>query len=306
MWIYCRDIRVNNPAYFKMGGPLLIAANHPNSFLDAIILSTLFDKPVYSLARGDAFASPFYDRLLRSMNMFPVYRVSEGVENLEQNYKTFDDCKSLFQKNGIVLIFSEGRCINEWHLRPLKKGTARLAISSWQQGIPLNVLPVGINYSSFSRFGKNMIIDFGNMITANDIDINDAPGKALLDFNARLKKELEALVPEIDQKDQAKIKSVFAVKIPLLKKVLLSIPAVAGWFLHAPLYYPVKKFTWAKAKNNDHFDSVMVGLLFITYPFYLLLFYIILSCFTGWIYGLPVFILMPFCARAAVQVKEQF
>lgn len=306
LWIYCRDIKVNKPAYFKMGGPLLIACNHPNSFLDAIILSTLFDQPVYSLARGDAFASPFYDKLLRSLNMFPVYRVSEGVENLEQNYKTFDDCKTIFKKDGIVLIFSEGRCINEWHLRPLKKGTARLAISSWQQGIPLNVLPVGINYSSYTRFGKNMIIDFGKVITANDIDINDAPGKALVDFNALLKKELEAIVLELDKKDQAKIESLFAVKIPLPKKILLFIPATLGWLLHAPLYYPIKKFTWAKAKDNDHFDSVMIGLLFIIYPFYLLLFYIILSCFIGWLYALPIFILIPFCARAAVQLKGQF
>ena len=37
-------------------GPLLIASNHPNSFLDAIILATLFKNPVYALARGDAFA----------------------------------------------------------------------------------------------------------------------------------------------------------------------------------------------------------------------------------------------------------
>ena len=57
-------------------------------------------------------------------------------------------------------IFSEGKCINEWHLRPLKKGTARLAISSWEENIPLEVLPVGINYSSFRRFGKNVYYQF--------------------------------------------------------------------------------------------------------------------------------------------------
>ena len=58
------------------------------------------------------------------MNMFPVYRISEGAENLENNYDTFESCKEIFKKNGIVLIFSEGRCINEWRLRPLKKGTS--------------------------------------------------------------------------------------------------------------------------------------------------------------------------------------
>ena len=93
--------------------------------------------------------------------MLPVYRVSEGVENLEHNYTTFDACEKLFEKNKIVLIFSEGRCINEWHLRPLKKGTARLALTAWQHNIPLKVLPLGINYSSFRKFGKNMHLNFG-------------------------------------------------------------------------------------------------------------------------------------------------
>ena len=54
--------------------------------------------------------------------------------------------------------------INEWHLRPLKKGTARLAIASWQQNIPLRILPIGINYSSFYLFGKNVQINLGNPI----------------------------------------------------------------------------------------------------------------------------------------------
>ena len=73
-------------------GPLLIAANHPNSFLDAIILGSLFKTHVYSLARGDAFVGKFFTRILRSFKMLPVYRVSEGVENLEHNYTTFEAC----------------------------------------------------------------------------------------------------------------------------------------------------------------------------------------------------------------------
>ena len=152
--IYCRDISINKEELLKYNGPIMLAVNHPNSFLDAILLCTLFDKPVYSLARGDAFKNKFFAKLLFKLKLLPVYRVSEGVENLEENYKTFDLCKNIFKQNGIVLIFSEGRCINEWHLRPLKKGTARLAISSWEDGIDLKVLPVGINYSSFRRFGK--------------------------------------------------------------------------------------------------------------------------------------------------------
>ena len=173
---YCRELVINNRELLKIDGPLLLASNHPNSFLDAIILCTLFDKPVYSLARGDVFKNSFVAKILLSLKLLPVYRVSEGVENLDENYKTFDQCKEIFKQNGIVLIFSEGKCVNEWHLRPLKKGTARLAISSWEEGIPLKILPVAINYSSFRKIGKNIHLFFGEFITNKDLDIEQGYG----------------------------------------------------------------------------------------------------------------------------------
>ena len=131
MLIFCRNIIVNNRAILKKQGPLLLASNHPNSFLDAIILDILFEQPIWSLARGDVFKPKWISKILKALKMFPVYRVSEGVENLNNNYETFENCKQVFRKNGLILIFSEGKCINEWRLRPLKKGTARLAINSW-------------------------------------------------------------------------------------------------------------------------------------------------------------------------------
>lgn len=306
LWIYCRHLGINNKAYLSLKGPLLIAANHPNSFLDAIILSTLFKRPVYSLARGDAFVKPFYKKLLLSLNMFPVYRISEGVENLENNYETFESCKEIFKKNGIVLIFSEGRCINEWKLRPLKKGTARLAQSSWQEGIPLKILPAGINYQSFHSFGKNIRLNFGNIITENDIRSVEGFGKTINEFNDRLRNELTALVLETEKGDTEKIKNHFYIHQDPAKKIMLFIPAFLGYVLHAPLYMPVKKISRVKGGHNDHFDSLLVGMLFLIYPLFLMLAGLLVYWFVGGFWWLLVFILLPFFAWSFVQVKRQF
>ncbi len=306
LWIYCRQLRINQPKLLQSEGPLLIAANHPNSFLDAIILATIFKRPVYSLARGDAFANGFYSKLLTSLNMFPVYRISEGAENLEHNYKTFEHCKHIFRQNGIVLIFSEGRCINEWHLRPLKKGTARLAISAWQDGIPLKVLPTGLNYSSFTSFGKNIQLNFGEPIIEKDIPTENGHGKSINDFNERLQKQLLQLVFETDKKDAASLREKFSVPQPVMKQVILFIPAVLGWLIHFPLYFPLKNFAWKKAAHIDHYDSVMIGLLFILYPLYLLLIGLLVYLFSSQWYSLLVFAVLPFCACSYVQLKRQF
>jgi 1-acyl-sn-glycerol-3-phosphate acyltransferase len=283
----------------------LIASNHPNSFLDAIILATLFDKPVYSLTRGDTFKKKFYASLLNSLNMLPVYRMSEGPENLEQNYETFEKCKNIFKQNGIVLIFSEGRCVNEWKLRPLKKGTARLAISSWQEKLDLKIIPAAINYQSFTSFGKNIKINFGKIINEADINANGY-GNTINEFNNKLKLELNKLVVEIDSYDKSKIRSAFEVKQPVLKKIVLFLPALAGATLHFPIYFPIQQLSWHKARHIDHYDSVIVGLLFILYPVYLLLIALITGMLFGGYWWVLVFVLVPFFGWSFVQIKKQF
>jgi 1-acyl-sn-glycerol-3-phosphate acyltransferase len=304
--LYCRHIDLNKKALLQIKGPVLLAANHPDSFLDAIILCTLFDQPVYSLARGDAFKNKLYAKILFKLKMLPVYRVTEGVENLEENYKTFDLCKAIFKKNGIVLIFSEGKCINEWHLRPLMKGTARLALSSWEEGIPLQVLPVGINYSSFYKFGKNVKLFFGECITAKDITTGEGHGKAIQSFNSNLSHQLQPFIFEIDKNDTTALHQAFYVPQSALKKILLFIPSIAGWLIHAPLFYPVKKYVQQSKLEKEHYDSVVVGILLLAYPLYLLLITgIVFGCTHRW-ESFLLLLLLPFTAWAHVQLRKQF
>jgi 1-acyl-sn-glycerol-3-phosphate acyltransferase len=305
MMIFCRKIIVNKPSLLEIQGPVLLACNHPNSFLDAIILDVLFDQPIYSLARGDAFLNNRIRRLFRALKILPVYRTSEGVENLGENYKTFHACRTIFRQNGLVLIFSEGKCINEWHLRPLKKGTARLAIKSWEENIQLKVLPVGINYNSFRLFGKNIFINFGEIISRETIDWSHADGLRHNTFNNVLQQQLEKLVYEIARNDFGRRQQMLVISVSKTRKFLLSIPAAIGWLLHQPLYLPLKYYTLRKAGHNDHYDSILMALLLFTYPFYLFLLSVLVYVFTKSILSFLLLFLMPFTAWAYVQVKKQ-
>lgn len=284
-------------------GPLLLAANHPNSFLDAIIIASLFRSPVYFLARGDAFAGRVINRFLASLNMFPVYRISEGTENIESNYATFDTCQKLFKQNKIVLIFSEGRCINEWRLRPLKKGTARLAINAWENNIPLKVLPLGINYSSFIFYGKNVVMNFGNIISKTDIDSYLSNGRFIKEFNERLQSQLEKLVYEISFDDKEKQKKHFYAKQSLSKKIILFFPAIAGFMVNAPLYLTIHLIIKDRAK--DHYDSIMTGLLFFLFPLYALALTLLLFFWTKNVYAFLLLALLPFSVWSYLQLKKQ-
>lgn len=280
-----------------------MACNHPNSFLDAIILATLFDKPVYSLARGDAFGKKWSAFLLKQLNILPVYREREGTEHLHKNYHTFDACTEIFKQNGIVLIFSEALCENEWHLRPLKKGTARLAMAAWQQNLSLKILPVGINYSSFHSFGKNIQLNFGALIEKPAAVTEN--GKLLADITGNVQRQLKQLVVEIDKGDTKKQRSIFTVDISNTKKTLLIIPSFIAQVLFWPLYIPVEKLVAAKSFHSVHYDSIMVGMLFLLFPLYVILLCLLTYFLTGGYWWIITFVLAPFCAWSYVQLKKQ-
>ena len=303
--IFCRKIIINKPELLNEKGPMILACSHPNSFLDAVLMDILFEQPIWSLTRGDAFLNKRITNLFYKLKMLPVYRPSEGVENLSENYKTFDSCIELFKRDQIVLIFSEGLCVNEWHLRSLKKGTARLAYRCQQENIPLKILPVGINYSSFKRFGKNLFVNLGNIFTANDFDKNLSDGVWNQVFNNRLQEELRPLVYEIEKEDKAKQKELLKIKIPLFKKIFLAIPAAIGWLVHAPFYLPIKYWVHKKYNNSGHVDAMQLAIPLFIYPVYLLLIILILFFVlkTWWV--ILLFIILPFTAWSYVQVKGQ-
>ena len=303
--IFCRKIIINKPELLNEKGPMILACSHPNSFLDAVLMDILFEQPIWSLTRGDAFVNKRITNLFYKLKMLPIYRPSEGVENLSENYKTFDSCIELFKRDQIVLIFSEGLCVNEWHLRSLKKGTARLAYRCQQENIPLKILPVGINYSSFKRFGKNLFVNLGNIFTANDLDKNLSDGVWYQVFNNRLQHELRPLVYEIEKEDKAKQKELLKIKIPLFKKIFLAIPAAIGWLVHAPFYLPIKYWVHKKYNNSGHVDAMQLAIPLFIYPVYLLLIILILFFVlkTWWV--ILLFIILPFTAWSYVQVKGQ-
>ena len=303
--IFCRKIIINKPELLNEKGPMILACSHPNSFLDAVLMDILFEQPIWSLTRGDAFLNKRITNLFYKLKMLPVYRPSEGVENLSENYKTFDSCIELFKRDQIVLIFSEGLCVNEWHLRSLKKGTARLAYRCQQENIPLKILPVGINYSSFKRFGKNLFVNLGNIFTANDLDKNLSDGVWYQVFNNRLQHELRPLVYEIEKEDKAKQKELLKIKIPLFTKIFLAIPAAIGWLVHAPFYLPIKYWVHKKYNNSGHVDAMQLAIPLFIYPVYLLLIILILFFIlkTWWV--ILLFIILPFTAWSYVQVKGQ-
>jgi hypothetical protein len=174
-----------------------------------------------------------------------------------------------------------------------------------QENIPLKVLPVGINYSSFKRFGKNLFINFGSPIYVNDFDKNLSDGAFNQAFNNTLQQELKPLVYEIERSDKQKQKDLLEIKVPFITKIVLAIPAVIGWLVHAPLYLPIKYWVNKKYRDSGHVDAMQISFSLILYPFYLLMIVTILFIVLNTWWVVLLFVLVPFTAWSHVRVKGQ-
>ncbi len=203
---FFRRIYIGNLERIPKGKPILLAPNHPNSFIDGILLSVLLRRKLNLLARGDVFKNPLANWALRSMRVLPIFRSEDGAGASQgsKNQLTFDQCHAIFRKKGMVLIFPEGYCVREWRLRPLKKGAAKMAFEAIEKypDMDLQVVPVGLNYSNSGQFREEVCINFGHPIPISDylpLLQKNHQAKATLQFNERLYEAMEREMVIIDQ-----------------------------------------------------------------------------------------------------------
>jgi 1-acyl-sn-glycerol-3-phosphate acyltransferase len=75
MWmtlhLYFRRIVFQQRRSIPDGEPVILIANHAASFLDAMLLGVLMNRPVHFFARSDIFRKPLANRMLRKFRMIP-------------------------------------------------------------------------------------------------------------------------------------------------------------------------------------------------------------------------------------------
>lgn len=247
LWLFCAEINTKNKYLSNSKGPLLIIANHPNSFLDAIIIASRYHRRIHFLARGDVFTKKHHRLLLKLLNMIPVYRLREGKEFLHLNEYAFIESVKLLKKKEAVLIFIEGTCLNKNELQPFKKGTARIVQGCHAENLFPTIHLAGIAYNNFRGIGKRVNLCL-------DTFTQDKPiitPKDRVDFNNHVFSKLSALI-------------VPTAHTPRIKKTAL-------YYLNLPFYNIIYNFVDKKTKGTVFFDSVLFGVLFFLYPLYLLL-----------------------------------
>jgi glycerol-3-phosphate O-acyltransferase/dihydroxyacetone phosphate acyltransferase len=202
--VFFKKATIKNAQNLKVKGPVIVAVNHPNAFMDPIALTTLVYPPrLRYLARGDAFKKGIVTILLESLGIIPIFRIQDGgKEGLKKNDETYERVNSLLKKNKKIIIFAEGLCIQERRLRPLKKGVPRMVFGAMEsEGLnDLIVVPVGINYTDPSQFRGTLFCNVGEPIKMIDYmaAYKEAPAKTMNQFLADLAPKMKELIVHIN------------------------------------------------------------------------------------------------------------
>lgn len=204
--VFYRKVIVMGRENINPDDPLIFAPNHQNALMDALaVLFTHSGQQVF-LARADIFRKKMIAAMLYFLKILPVYRLRDGFSSLKANdeifLKTIDVLKN---KNGLVIL-PEGDHAGFRRLRQLKKGICRVAFQSDEAtGFTLNIklIPVGIEYSHYTRFRQVLTVVYGKPIEVSEYYeiYKVSPERALNELRSRLSDEMKSNMIHIPEEN---------------------------------------------------------------------------------------------------------
>lgn len=201
---YFRTIYFLNESDIPDNEPIIVAGNHSNSALDAIIIDAFLEKnKLYWLARGDIYAKKWVANFMTSLRTAPIYRSSEvGFVDIKRNNESFEICFKILKRNQMVGIFPEGITVHERKLQtPFKKGFARLAFQAHEKlGKPIMILPVGVSYHSLTALRTDVFVKFGEAFSTQLFydEYKENPANALKSITQYLENQLNKIIINYD------------------------------------------------------------------------------------------------------------
>lgn len=178
---------------------VFFVSNHPNALIDPLLIATTNRRITYYFTRSGVFKNKLVEKLLHSVNMLPVYRMSDGISTLQNNEKIFAYAFDRLNQHFSLLIFAEGSHSLKRRVRPLSKGFTRIIFGAMDRypGLEIDVVPVGINYSDPTRFGSSVAIYYGKPISANPYWLANDKNKATAELVKRTSEALKEIVCHI-------------------------------------------------------------------------------------------------------------
>jgi len=200
LFFYFKRIEIHGLGNVPKNKAVLLLGNHQNALLDALLIATKCGRSSYFLTRAAVFKNPFISKLLKSLQMLPVYRIRDGWSNLSNNNAIFETCTNVLSKNEAVVIFPEGNHDLARRVRSLSKGFTRIVFDALEKHPQLDIklIPVGLNFVNATQFPDSASMYFGEAISAQSF-VSDDRNESVQNLKEKMKSELSELTTNIPE-----------------------------------------------------------------------------------------------------------
>lgn len=218
-WYY-RSIRVANMERIPRDGPVFLAANHPNSLTDAMVLGWSSPRRVRFTAKATLFSNPLAAACLRAVGVIPLRRssderasadvagtVASGVPDASRNVEAFAAVADALAQQSCIVVFPEGKTHDEPSMAPLRTGLARMALMARDRGVRgIRIVPVGLLFEQKAEPRTRILLQVGEPI---DVDTAVAGPSAVVALTDLVNQRLRAVTLNFEsRRDAERIQSV--------------------------------------------------------------------------------------------------
>lgn len=167
-WFY-RDVAVVGLERIPREGPVLLAVNHWNQLVDALLALWLVPRRVTITAKATLFTNPVVGFVLRRVGIVPLRRARDEEAMGRDPARTRDRHEAAFaavtatlRRGGAVLVFPEGTSHSLPGLLPLRSGLARMAFTAREHGVRgLTIVPIGITFEDKAQPRTRVLVQVG-------------------------------------------------------------------------------------------------------------------------------------------------
>jgi 1-acyl-sn-glycerol-3-phosphate acyltransferase len=204
--IFFQKIEIRHKENVPKRGPVLLAVNHPDSQMDAFVLSAVINRKVHYIAHAGLFANKLRAKLLRSIGVIPVLRQRSKSDEVDRNVQAFQECFEVLEKGGVIGIFPEGISEMARRVRKIKTGAARIVLEAERRNdysLGIKLIPVGLHFFSRSRFRSRVLVNVGRPINVQPyFSLNEKDNvEAVSRLTAKIQESLENLTVNVQHSE---------------------------------------------------------------------------------------------------------
>ena len=167
----CRDsytlFEITGKENIPNDGAVIIAPNHCNTLMDALVILRSSKEATVFGARADVFKKPQIAKIMKFLKILPMTRIRDGFREVANNLKSIEEIKETLLGGVRYCMFCEGLHRTMHSLLPVSKGILRIAFATCAdapEDKPVYIVPTGIEYGDYFRYRSTCLLNFGKPI----------------------------------------------------------------------------------------------------------------------------------------------